>query len=179
MTSQGKGLLSLANVAMLFGYHYLNVSLIPYFEIKIAKLDPDFMEIIINGKKKLTRKYLIVKKNKCCKVADVLCDLGGIYEFHPVIKNVNIAKYIYKTYRARLIQQSDPHNGLAYYIDELKGNNGKNKMMVSITKDKGNRLTRSHMVCRAIIFIQVGDGSASDVVFVRVYHLPCKELLCG
>ena len=144
------------------------------FRGKMSVTDRDFVDVVLEGNKKIIHKHLVIKKDKCCKVADVLCQLGGIYEFHPVIKSVDIARCIYEGYKSRLIDQSGPENQLVYFLDEFKSNNDKHKMMVSIAKDKGNRLTRPCMVCKAIIYIKVGEGNEKDVAFVRVYQLPCK-----
>ena len=57
----------------------------------MAELDQEFMETVLKGTKKLMHKYLIIKKDKCSKVSDILCCLGGVYEFHPVLKHVFVA----------------------------------------------------------------------------------------
>ena len=139
----------------------------------MADLDPEFMEVVLKGNKKLIHQYLIIKKDKCAKVSDVLCHLGGVYEFHPVIKHVIVAKNIYQHYRMKLMEHTDPSNGFVYFIDEFISDNGNAKLICSITKDKKTRIQRARMVCRAVIFIKI--CGKEDVAFVRIYHLPCKR----
>ena len=142
----------------------------------MADLDPEFMEVVLKGNRKLKHKYLIIKKDKCAKVSDVLCCLGGVYEFHPVLKHVNVAENIYQHYRSKLIQHSeDTSNGFLYFIDEFTVENGNAKLICSINKDKKTRIQRSRMVCRAVLFIKI--SGKEDIAFVRIYHLPCKLVL--
>ena len=58
----------------------------------MSELKMDVLENII----KMIREYFLVKKETCSTVADVLVELGGVYSFHPVLKDARLAETIYE-----------------------------------------------------------------------------------
>ena len=54
----------------------------------------DVLEQIIKVNKKMIREYILVKKEHCATVSDVLVELSGVYSFHPVLKQATVAESI-------------------------------------------------------------------------------------
>ena len=96
----------------------------------MSELKMDVLENIIKINKKLIREYFLVKKEMCSTVADVLVELGGVYSFHPVLKDARLAETIYEYYRAKLISSSEGVEGIMYYIDEVSSDDKCNQLKV-------------------------------------------------
>ena len=64
----------------------------------------DFVENCVETCSHLMKEYCVSKKSVCGKVSDVIAELGGIYSFHPVFKNRQIAEGLFDYYREKLIE---------------------------------------------------------------------------
>ena len=138
----------------------------------MSDLKIDVLESVIKVNKKMIREYFLVRKETCSTVADVLVELGGVYSFHPVLKDAKLAETIYQYYRAKLISSSEGVEGIMYYIDEVSSDDKFNQLICSIVKTKRKRLQTPRMVLRAVIKVIV--PGPPEVGFVRIYDLPCK-----
>ena len=135
----------------------------------------DVLENIIKLNKKMISEYFLIKKEKCSTVADVLVQLGGVYSFHPVLKDARLAETIYEYYRAKLISSSEGVEGIMYYIDEVSSDDKYNQLISSVVKAKRKRLQTPRMILRAVIKVVPGPP---EVGFVRIYDLLCKGFIC-
>ena len=139
----------------------------------MAELELEGFESVLKCNKEIIRKHFIKKEKYCVSVSDVLVQLGGVYSFHPVLKDHTLAENIYQYYRAKLIETSRPCNGFTFYIDEVSSEDKCHELILSIIKTKRFRLQRDRMVLRAAIKIIV--PGPPPVGFVRIFDLPCKE----
>ena len=141
----------------------------------MSELKMDVLENIIKINKKMIREYFLIRKEKCSTVADVLVELGGVYLFHPVLKDARLAETIYEYYRAKLISLSEGVEGIMYYIDEVSSDDKYNQLICSVVKAKRKKLQTPRMILRAVIKVVV--PGPPEVGFVRIYDLPCKVFI--
>ena len=132
-------------------------------------------ESIVKCNKKLVRKYFNKKEKYCLSVSDVLVELGRVYSFDPVLKDHILAENIYEYYRSKLIDTCRPSNGFTFYIDEVSSPDKCHQLILSIIRIKRFRFQRHRMVLRATIKIIV--PRPPKVGLVRIYDLPCKEIV--
>ena len=102
----------------------------------MLELKMDVLENIIKLNRKMIREYFLVKKETCSSVVDVLVELGGVYSFHPVLKDARLAETIYEYYRAKLISSSEGMEEIMYYIDEVSSDDKYNQLFVLLSKPK-------------------------------------------
>ena len=123
----------------------------------------------------MIREYFLIKKEKCSTVADILVELGGVYSFHPVLKDARLAETIYEYYRAKLISLSEGVEGIMYYTDEVSSDDKYNQLICSVVKAKRKKLQTPRMILRAVIKVVV--AGPPEVGFVRIYDLSCKVFI--
>ena len=140
--------------------------------LKMSELKLDMLEQIVKTNKKMMWEYFLVKKEHCATVADVLVELGGVYSFHPVLKQATLAESIYEYYRSKLISSSKGLDGIMYYIGEVSSDNKCNQLIVSVVKGKRKRSQTPRMILRTVIKVIVPEPTS--VGFVRVFDLPCQ-----
>ena len=112
----------------------------------------------------------VLEQEHCATVDDVLVELGGVYSFHPFLKQATLAKSIYDYYKSKLISSSEGIDGIMYYIDEVSSDDKCNQLIVSIVKGKRKRLQISRMILRAVIKIIV-PGPPSVGFYKTIFHV--------